>query len=205
LDAAWVGREVGVRFPAGKPEKFRVVEGPRRVDRELARPAVLLAAAAVALVARAVAGPGVRWLGVGFCALWTLVSVFILIAAIREFSYRRAHLTAPARVTGRIVALLESSSTQAETGGSTTTYTPVVSFTTLDGVVVTGVCPGTTSRRESPGRELPLRYAPKDPSVFEPDRLADRGSAVVGIVVTGLFILIGIAFTGAAAMFLPGS
>jgi len=205
LDAAWVGREVGVRYPAGKPEKFRVVGGSRRVDPELARPAWLLAAAAVTLVARAIAGPGIRWLGVGFCALWTLLSVFILIAAIREFSYRRAHLTAPARVTGRIVALLESSSMQTESGTSTVTYTPVVSFTTLDGLVVTGVSPGTTSRRRVPGHELPLRYAPDDPSVFEPERLTDRGSAVVGIVMTCLFVLIGIAFTGAAAMFLPGS
>jgi hypothetical protein len=203
LDAAWVGREVEVRFPPGKPEKFRVVAGAGEVDRELARPATLFAVAAVALIARAATGPGMRWLVVGFCALWTLVNVHILVSAIRRLSYRRARLTAPAQVTGRIVALLENRSS-GDDGMSSVTYTPVVRFTTLDGLAVTGVCQiGGTSRRQSLGRELPLRYAPDDPSVFEPDQPGDRAGAGCGLFVAGLFFLVGIAITGAAAMLVP--
>ncbi|MEV8601568.1 hypothetical protein AB0465_17005 [Streptomyces griseoviridis] len=52
VTAAWVGREIGVRYPPGRPHAFRFADDPDENRRGLARPnlAVLLAYVGVVVV-----------------------------------------------------------------------------------------------------------------------------------------------------------
>lgn len=194
LHVAWVGRRIGVRFPPGKPHKFRVVERPSgRVPRGLVAPTIALLLIAAALVGSFAFAHGYGWALLGGGALWTGLMVAALRVGSRRAAERKALLASAVSVPGRVVSVLEHTATDDE-GRTRTTYTPVVTFTTYDGTVVTGLCSaGIRDARRSLGRELPVHYAPADPAVFTADVTADRRSVGCGLFFLGLFALGGVA------------
>lgn len=196
LDAAWVGREVDVRFPAGKPEKFRVLSGPGGPNRELISIGVGGFVVAIVMVGRFTSGNGrFGWVMAGFGVLWVLISAATIVVAIREIAHRRALMGAPIAVPGRVVTLIESNH-NGEDGESSHSYTPVVAFTTHEGREVLGISQvGNAGRRTWTGREVPVLYAPADPAVFRLDYATDRFSAGCGVFLLLFFLLFGIALT----------
>lgn len=199
LEAAWPGREVEVRFAPDSPSDFRVIRGPGRPDPDLAGAAVGISLVTVVILDRLTSGNGFGWLLVVFGALWTAVTGSVLIAAARETLHRGRVLRGPtATVPGTVVAVFESKHDEEDEGSTSHVYTPVVRFTTHEGLTIIGVVPtGTSSRRTWAGREVPVRYAVTDPSVFHLDRLTDRSAAGCGLLFLALFALFGPVFTAA--------
>lgn len=201
LEAAWPGREVEVRYAAGDPDGFRVVRGPGPPDRDLLAAAVGISVVTVILLDRLASGTGFGWILIAFGALWTAATGSVLIATVRESLRRGRALRGPtATVPGTVVAVFESKHDKEDEGGTSHIYTPVVTFTTHEGLTVLGIVPvGTSGRRTWAGREVPVRYATADPSVFHLDRFTDRSAAGCGLVFLVLFSLFGPAFTAAGA------
>lgn len=199
LNAAWEGREVLVRCPVGKPERFRVVDGPRGADRRLLSAAVGTFVIAVVLAARFTTGSHRFGLAMtGFGLLWTAMSATLLVLAAREARRRRTAMSRkPAAVTGRVVAVLGSRS-RGEPGESSPAYMPVVAFTTLSGLEVLGVSQvGNATRRTWAGREVPVLYAPADPAVFHLDYAPDNFAAGFGAFLLAFFLFFGVVLSAA--------
>lgn len=196
LQAAWVGRAVTVRFPAGQPYNFRVVTGLGR-QRELAFPVAAACLAWIGLVARLTLGDyGIGWVPLGIGVPVALLAGYGTRAAHREGRRRRALLASAEQATGRVVASLRSTHRD-DDGRTHTDYVPVMAFTTADGRAVTAVGPGYT-RRSQPhtvGTAVTVHYAPADPAVFAFDRDTDRRSHGCGTAALAFFTAAGAAAT----------
>ncbi|WP_443055502.1 hypothetical protein [Streptomyces sp. NBC_00690] len=99
-------------------------------------------------------------------------------------------------VQGRVVAVLKDVKANQDEGGTSTTITPVLSFTTHEGTAVTAHC---TSNIPNParayGRDVTVHYPPADPAGFTLDHAAEHHSDERGLT---LHILLTIALTATA-------
>ncbi|WP_428935103.1 DUF3592 domain-containing protein [Streptomyces sp. ACT015] len=172
VHAAWVGREFTVRYPPGQPERFHLMRSTDGERHGLTVPNCCVWLLAVGAVAHAwvVGGPGWGLLGLG--AL--LVCAGALSGDIGRARERAARLASAVGVPARVVAVTEDIHTDGE-GTEIVSRTPVVVFTTRDGVRVTALLlRGAQALPGSLGRELTVHYAVDDPSVFTPDLAFDR-------------------------------
>lgn len=196
LTAAWEGRQVTVRFPAGHPYDFRIANGTGR-QRDLALPVVAACFAWAGLVAHLALGDdGIGWIPLGFGAMVASLTTWAALTTHREGRRRRDLLSAAQEATARVVASLRSTHRD-DDGHTHTSYVPVMAFTTADGRTVTAVSPAYTSRSQphTAGTEVAVRYAPADPSVFAFDLATDRRANGCG---TGMLTVV--AAAGVAAM-----
>jgi hypothetical protein len=206
LDAAWPGRAIEVRYPAGRPERFRVTSGPRRLDRDLGASATATSLLLLVLVGHFTDNDGFHKELIGFGVLWMAVSAVILAFRLAEIVRRRVLLASRAPATGRIVAVLTSRYGPEESPKSAVLFTPVVTFTTHEGHQVTAVCPvGSSSRYYWAGREVSLHYARTDHSVFALDLLGDRLLVAGGLLLLVFFFTFGAALTVAGLLLTGGA
>lgn len=130
---------------------------------------------------------------------WGLICVggllLLVVALSRDGAYvraRAAQLAEGVTVRGRVVAVTRDVHSDAE-GGESVSHASVVAFTTHEGVEVTALCTqGIRNIARSLGRDIPLRYAPADPSLLTADPDHERRERtsqirfVVSLLVTGL-------------------
>lgn len=196
LDAAWVGREVTVRFPAGHPYDFRVEDPPTGRAR---RPLLPVAAASLAWAGLTV------WLAVRDGGAWALLGFGTLLAALAargavansRTGRRRARLLATAQTaTGRIVGSWQFTVHDAD-GNPHPRHLPVVTFTTADARTVTAVRRpyAATPHPHTLGAEIPVHYVPTDPAILAFDPRADRHAHGCG---TALLTALSLAAAAAA-------
>lgn len=193
VQAAWVGRPVTVRFPAGQPYAFRVVSGTGRA-RELALTVLAAGLAWVGLVVRLARAHGVGWVPIGVGVLVAALAGWATAVQQRQSRRRARLLSGAAETTARVVASLESTHRD-DDGHTHTSYVPVMAFTTADGREVTAVPPYYTARSgpHTLGVETPVRYAPADPSVLAFDTTHDRRANGCGTIALAALTLAGAA------------
>lgn len=155
---AWVGREVDVRYPPGRPHRFRIVLDASDEKHGRAGPnctvfLLLLGVAIHATVAR-----GYPYALIGFGGLVTYCTAFG--QDIRQARARDALLASAVAVPGRVVAVTRDVYTDGE-GGEVINHAPVVAFTTLDGTRVTALSlDGIPAPSRSLDRDLTIHYSP---------------------------------------------
>jgi len=169
LAAAWPGRELAAFVRLRRPDVFRVrSRSVRFVDAYLFGLWSFLGLTAVPLAARALFGRHVLVaslpVSVGVVVLG--VVVIAVVQGTAEGRYRR-RLLAAARPATAVVIDLKETWDPAKGVKKATLRTPVLSFTTDDGIQVTAVCAyESATGHVRPGNEVVVRYAPADPSVF---------------------------------------
>ncbi|MEU5198239.1 hypothetical protein AB0G86_30050 [Streptomyces scabiei] len=90
---------------------------------------------------------------------------------------RIAALTSRPPVQGRVIAVLTDTSTD-EDGHTSTSHTPVITFTTQEGITVTAYCTeGLPDPANSHGISVAIHYTPDDPAVFTPTSRRNTGPA----------------------------
>lgn len=190
ITAAWTGREIGVRYPRGRPHDYRFSDDPEAGGRGLGWPNAALFLIYVGLVVVASVDWGWPWALVGVCGPWALVGVCYLPGNVRDARHRRERLASMVAVPGRIVAVLRDVSTDAE-GSTSTTITPVVAFTTREGAAVTAHCDsGVPDPAGSYGRELTVHYPEDDPARFVLDHAARQRSVRSDVAVNVVFLVL---------------
>ncbi|MFI8461904.1 DUF3592 domain-containing protein [Kitasatospora sp. NPDC085464] len=190
ITAAWTGREIGVSYPRGRPHDYRFSDDPEAGGRGLGLPNAALFLIYVGLVVVASVDRGWPWALVGVCGPWALVGVCYLPGNVRDARHRREQLASMVAVPGRIVAVLRDVSTDAE-GGTSTTITPVVAFTTREGAAVTAHCDsGVPDPAGSYGRELTVHYPEDDPARFVLDHAARQRSVRSDVAVNVVFLVL---------------
>ncbi|MDT0318803.1 DUF3592 domain-containing protein [Streptomyces millisiae] len=183
VEVAWVGREVAVRYPRGRPDRFRVVlhDVDDRHGRAGPNCAVILLLVGLAVHATVLWGWPGALLGFG-----ALVTAFAAVSPdIREARARDALLASAVAVPARVVAVTRDVYTDGE-GGEIVNHAPVVTFTTLDGTRVTILSrDGIPEPSRSLGRELTIHYAPSDLTVHTPDLAFERrgNERAIGFIV----------------------
>ncbi|MFH8729534.1 DUF3592 domain-containing protein [Streptomyces termitum] len=201
--AAWEGREVGIVHPEGRPHAYRFTPAGERPGRGLGRPALALFLACAGLVALVAVERGWPWALIGGAGPCAVYAAALLPGAARDRRKRRAELAAMEAVRGRIVAVLRDVSVDQDDGHVLTTLTPVVSFTTRAGTVVTAHwnrnLPDAASAR---GREVTVHHAPDDPADFTLDMAAEhrsrKGDAALHVLTVA--VLAAAAVTGAVLL-----
>ncbi|WLQ37770.1 DUF3592 domain-containing protein [Streptomyces castrisilvae] len=202
ISVAWTGREIGVRYPPGRPHAFRFTDDPSEGGRGLGLPAFAVFLVYAGLVVVAAIDRGWPWALLGFCGPWALSGAYHLPGNVRDRNRRLGTLAAMAAVPGRVVAVLKSVRTDDD--GHTSTYVvPVVTFTTLDGTAVTAYCEsGLRDPAGSQGRDVTVHYSPDDPAALTLDAEAERRSwkRDMAVNVVGLVIVAAAAVVGAVAL-----
>ncbi|MEV3871436.1 DUF3592 domain-containing protein [Streptomyces sp. NPDC049906] len=179
ITVAWVGRELGVHYPRGRPHAYRLTNGPHDEDaddrgRTVPHCAVLLVYAG--LVAVAAVEWGWPWALIATCGPLAVLLAGHLPANLRAVRRRRTETTAMVTARARVVAVLKDTDTDGE-GTTFTTWTPVLAFTTREGTEVTAHCPSAVSdRADSHGRYFTVHHAPTDPARFTTDPAAEHRS-----------------------------
>ncbi|RGD62294.1 DUF3592 domain-containing protein [Kitasatospora xanthocidica] len=202
ITTAWVGREVGIRYPPGRPHAFRFTNSPQDGGRGLGLPNSAVLLIYVGLVVVASIDWGWPWALVAVCGPLTVLTAFHLPGERRRMRKRLAELDAMASATGRVIAVLRTVETDAD-GDLRTSRTPVYSFTTPEGTAVTGYQPSYLSDTTAAyGQDVVIHYAPDNPADFTPALAATRGSveANLGCAVLALVILAAAAVTGAVLL-----
>lgn len=172
VEEAWVGREFEVRYPPGRPDRFRVVLDTTGEKSGRLAPNCTVALLLVGLVIHATVARGYPYALLGFGALLTAFAAAS--PDIRTARARDALLSSAVAVPARVVAVTKDVFTDGE-GDEIVNHAPVVTFTTLEGVHVTVLSrEGIPRPGQSLGRDLTIHYAPSDPSVYTPDPAADR-------------------------------
>jgi hypothetical protein len=202
LAAAWPGREVAVRFPPGKPFRFRFTTGRRHALRDLALPlAAGVLCAAVLLVRHAVRdhSPGSVMLGFGLA--WSVGWVVVCTHGVRVHLARKALLRDAPAVDAVVVSVVDIR--HEDDDHPRYTYSPVVTFTTLDGRAVTGIGPGAGRHAvHDIGSTVTVRYAPADPAVFLIEPSPERAELGCGLVLAAVFVAVGLALAVQSAALL---
>ncbi|MFF7547362.1 DUF3592 domain-containing protein [Streptomyces canus] len=172
VEEAWVGREVEVRHPRGRPHMFRVVLHSPEDKNGRSGPHCTMVLLLIGLVIHAIVLWGYPWALLGFGGL---VTAFAAISPdIRTARARDALLAEAVAVPPRVVAVTKDVYTDGE-GGEIISHAPVVTFTTLEGTEVTVLSrDGIPDPSRSLGRRLTIHYAPSDPAVYTSDLAADR-------------------------------
>lgn len=203
IDVAWTGREIGVNYPRDRPHAFRFTRDPSEGGRGLGWPAFALFLAYAGLIVAAAIDRGWPWALLGFCGPWALSGMYHLPGNIRERNRQLDELAAMVSVPGRVVAVLQSVTVDADDGYTSTRVVPVIAFTSLDGTAVTAYCEsGVPDPAASRGMDVTVHYAPGDPAVFTLDVEAGRRSwrRDVVIDVVGALIVAAAAVVGAIAL-----
>ncbi|MFF3856550.1 DUF3592 domain-containing protein [Micromonospora sp. NPDC002575] len=176
ITAAWEGREIGVSHPRGRPHAYEFSNAPEEPDRGLFWPGFALFLVYVGLVVLVAIDRGWPWALIGLGGPWAVFAAAHLPGTVRAKNDRLARLAAMDTVPGRVVAVLKDVSVD-EDAGTWTAITPVVSFTTREGTVVTAHC---TSHLADPadsyGRDVTVHYTPADPADFTLDPAAEHRS-----------------------------
>ncbi|MFE7355926.1 DUF3592 domain-containing protein [Streptomyces sp. NPDC057543] len=177
ITSAWEGREIGVSHPRGRPHAYRFSNTPEDPSRGLGWPSFALFLVYVGLVVLAAVGWGWPWALIGFGGPWAVFAAVHLPGAVRAKNRRVERLAAMDTVQGRVVAVLKDVSVDQDDGHTSTTITPVVSFTTREGTAVTAHC---TSNLPDPagayGRDVTVHYTSADPAEYTLDRAAEHRS-----------------------------
>ncbi|MGX2993061.1 DUF3592 domain-containing protein [Streptomyces sp. JNUCC 64] len=176
IDAAWEGREVPVSYPGGRPFAYRFTHDLHTGRYGLGWPHTALFLVYAGLVVGASVEWGWPWALIGVFGPWTVCGILYLPGSVSGPGRALDELGSGPPVPGRVVAVLEDVSTD-EDGHTMTRHTPVVSFTTRQGVTVTAYrTSGLTDPARSFGRDVTVHYAPADPARFTLDLAADRRS-----------------------------
>ncbi|MER8193479.1 DUF3592 domain-containing protein [Streptomyces microflavus] len=195
MTAAWEGREIGVSHPRGRPYAYRLSSTPEEPSRGVGQPTFALFLVYCGLVALAAVGWGWQWALIGLGGPMTVFAAVHLPATVRAKNHRSEKLAAMDTVRGRIIAVLKDVTVDQDNGTSTT-ITPVVSFTTHDGTVVTAHC---TANLPDPagayGRDVTVHYAPSDLADFTLDLAAERRGEMLDVVVNALAVVVPLATT----------
>ncbi|MFD8749436.1 DUF3592 domain-containing protein [Kitasatospora sp. NPDC059577] len=202
ITAAWTDREIEVSYPPRRPHAFRFSTDLRPVGRGLGRPNTALFFGYLGLVVVAAIDWGWPWALVGVCGPWAVTIACHLPGNVRDVHRRRETTDSMVAVPGRVIAVLKDVSSDAE-GGTTTTITPVVAFTTREGTAVTAHCTaGLPNPAGSHRRELTVHYSPADPADFTPDLEARRRSQRTDVTVNvlGLVVIAAAAVVGAVLL-----
>ncbi|MFF0227213.1 DUF3592 domain-containing protein [Streptomyces sp. NPDC004629] len=202
ITAAWEGREIGVSHPRRRPHAYRFSNIPEEPGRGLGRPSFAVFLVYVGLVVLAAVDLGWPWALIGFGGPWAVVAALHLPGTVRAKNDRLGRLADMASVQGRVVAVLKDVSIDQDDGHTWTTITPVVSFTTREGTVVTAHCTANLPHpAEAHGRDVTVHYTPADPADFTLDRAAEHRSEnqdvtfnVLVIVVLAATAMAGVAF-----------
>lgn len=200
VDAAWVGLELTVRYPRGRPDRFRVMLGTGDERGGRVVPNCTGALLAVGLVIHATVARGYPWALLGFGALliaWTVTS-----GDLRRVRTRDALLSSAVAVPARVVAVAKDVRTDGE-GDEIVNHAPVITFTTREGVHVTALSyDGIPDPGSSLGRELTIHYAPSDPAFHTSDPAAERrdNESAVGVIIIQLIAGLAAVVTGAATL-----
>ncbi|GAA1555885.1 hypothetical protein GCM10009804_10940 [Kribbella hippodromi] len=203
VEAAWVGQTFPVRFPRGRPERFRLVQELAGETRGLGGPNCMVFLLLVGLVVQSFFKWGWQ---TGLICLGGLLFLIVAISRDIQYARNRAALMEHAEaVPGRVVAVTKDVYTDGE-GDDIVNHAPVVVFTTRDGRRVTALCrDGIPQPGQSLGRVLTIHYAPGKPSVFTPDLDHDRRDRAASIrFVVGL-LLAGTAAIGTGLYYLHPS
>ncbi|MEU1299163.1 DUF3592 domain-containing protein [Streptomyces shenzhenensis] len=202
ITAAWTGRQIGVRYPRGRPHAYRFVSDLTAGRRGLGWPNFAVFLIYVGLVVFAAIDWAWPWALIGFGGPWTVNSVWYLPQSVRAVSRRIDALTAQPPVQGRVIAVLTDTDTDSE-GGTYTSHTPVIAFTTHEGTPVTAYC---TDNLPDPanahGRNVTIHYTPDNPAVFTPDIAAEHRSRPLDLVLGIVLLLLGVAAVVVGAVLL---
>lgn len=193
VSTAWTGREIGIRYPPGRPHAFTFTGDLQAGRRGLGGPNCAVFLVYAGLVALAAVDWGWPWALLGFGGPWTLCGVCYLPQNASELSRRIDTLSSSGGVPGRVVAVLRDVRTD-EDGHTTTSDTPVVAFTTHKGTAVTAYCSsGLPDPAGSYGRDVTIHYSPADPAVFTADLAAEHRSRTSDLAWGVVALLIGVA------------
>ncbi|MFJ6198224.1 DUF3592 domain-containing protein [Micromonospora sp. NPDC092111] len=175
ITCAWEGREIGVNHPRGRPHAYRFSNTPQQPSRGLGWPGFALFLVYVGLVVLAAVHWGWPWALIGLGGPWAIIAAVHLPGEIRAKNRRIERLAAMDTVQGQVVAVLRDVRVDQDDGYTSTTITPVVSFTTHEGTAVTAHC---TANLPDPagayGRDVTVHYTAADPAEFTLDRAAER-------------------------------
>ncbi|MFE4538713.1 DUF3592 domain-containing protein [Streptomyces scopuliridis] len=194
ITAAWTGREIGVRYPRGRPHAYQFFTGDLSAGRRgLGWPNFALFLIYVGLVVFAAIDWSWSWALIGFGVPWTLSGVWYMPPNARAVRRRTDALTSQPPVPGRVIAVLTDTGTDSE-GGTFTSHTPVIAFTTHEGTTVTAYCadelPDPTNSR---GRDVTIHYDPDDPAVFTANLASEDRSGALDITCGTVALLLGVA------------
>ncbi|MER6523715.1 DUF3592 domain-containing protein [Streptomyces sp. NPDC001508] len=193
ITAAWTGREIGVRYPRGRPHAYRFTDDLRAGRRGLGWPNFAIFLIYVGLVVFASIDWGWPWALIGFGGPWTLSGVWYLPQSARAVSRRVDALNSQPPVRGRVIAVLTDTSTDSD-GDTYTSHTPVIAFTTHEGTPVTAYCADELpDPSKSYGRDVTIHYDPDDPAVFTPNLAAEDRSRALDITFGIVALLLGVA------------
>ncbi|QDQ15894.1 DUF3592 domain-containing protein [Streptomyces spectabilis] len=203
ITAAWEGREIGVSHPRGRPHAYRFSHTVQEPDRGLGWPGFAVFLVYVGLVVLAAVDWGWPWALIGFGGPGAVFAAVHLPGSVRAKNRRVERLAAMDSVRGKVIAVLKDVSVDQDDGHTSTTITPVVSFTTREGTAVTAHCtshlPGAAGAY---GRDVTVHYTPAAPAEFTLDRAAVRRSeerdVTVNVVVA--VVLAATAVAGAALL-----
>ena len=200
VEVAWVGREFPVRFPRRRPERFHLMLDSEGRTSGVGGPNCMVILLVVGLVVQSFFVWGWQW---GLICVGGLL--LLVVALSRDGEYvraRAAQLAEGVTVQGRVVAVTRDVYTDAE-GVESVGHASVVAFTTREGVEVTALCTeGIRDVAQSLGRDVPLRYAPADPSLLTADPDHERRERVSNIRFVVSLLLTGIAAIGVGVYFL---
>ncbi|MEU9221051.1 DUF3592 domain-containing protein [Streptomyces sp. NPDC048376] len=193
ITAAWTGREIGVRYPRGRPHAYQFTSDPWASRHGLGWPNSALFLIYVGLGVFAAIDWSWPWALIAFGVPWTLSGVWYMPQSARAVRRRIAVLNSCPPVQGRVIAVLTDTDTDSE-GGTFTSHTPVVAFTTHEGTAVTAYCPdGLPDAPASHGSEVTIHYDPDDPAVFTPNLASEDRSRLFDITCGTVALTLGVA------------
>ncbi|MCX4850343.1 DUF3592 domain-containing protein [Streptomyces sp. NBC_00893] len=202
ITAAWTGREIGVRYPRGRPHAYRFVGDLRAGRHGLGWPNFAVFLIYVGLVVFAAIDWSWPWALIGFGGPWTVSGVWYVPQNTRAANRRIDALTSQPPVQGRVIAVLTDTSTDAD-GDTYTSHTPVITFTTHEGTTVTAYCADELpDSANSHGRDVTIHYTPDDPAVFTSDLAAEHRSGPIDIALSVVALLLGVAAVAVGAALL---
>ncbi|MFI5740806.1 DUF3592 domain-containing protein [Streptomyces anulatus] len=200
---AWVGQEFPVRFPRRRPERFSLMLDSEGRTSGTGGPNCMVFLLVLGLVVQSFFAWGWQW---GLICVGGLL--LLVVALSRDGAYvraRAAQLAEGVTVRGRVVAVTRDVHSDAE-GGESISHASVVAFTTHEGVEVTALCTqGIRNIARSLGRDIPLRYAPADPSLLtaDPDHERRERTSQIRFVLSLLAMGIGAIGVGAYRLHHP--
>ncbi|MGW1430786.1 DUF3592 domain-containing protein [Streptomyces sp. NPDC002431] len=204
ISTAWTGREIGIRYPPGRPHAYRFTTDPDAGRSGLGWPNFAVFLVYVGLVVAASIDWGWPWALIGFGVPWTLLGAAYLPGAVRDTRLRIEGLASGGPVPGRVIAVLKDVTVD-EDGDTATSHTPVVTFTTPDGTAVTAYrAEGLRDPAGSRGRDLTIHYRPDNPAVFTTDLAAEHRSRVGEIAFSVVALLVGVAAAVAGGILIAG-
>ncbi|MFE7410905.1 DUF3592 domain-containing protein [Streptomyces laurentii] len=203
ISTAWTGREIGIRYPPGRPHAYRFTTDPDTGRSGLGWPNFAVFLIYVGLVVVASIDWGWPWALIGFGVPWTLLGATYLPGAVRDTRLRIEGLASGGPVPGRVIAVLKDVTVD-EDGDTATSHTPVVAFTTHDGTAVTAYREGLRDPVGSRGRDLTIHYRPDNPVVFTTDLAGEERSRVGEIVFGVVALLVGVAAAVAGGILIAG-